>query len=188
MAVDRTRTVMAQRGTDTALVGQFRTSLLALSGLTLIGAVVELTMLRHWNGAVQLIPWLVLVVLAVGMAAYAARPNRSVVRAVRVIAVAAAAGSALGVWQHVRANLTSAAFSVDLGDSWESMSTLHQWWLASTGGAGAVPPLAPGFLALTGIILALSTLGRFGDLGWLERLVRRRAAAPADPEQLTPND
>lgn len=178
MTADPTTTVPAATTADAALVRQFRASLVVLAVLTWIGTAVELAMLRHWNSATQLVPWFVLAVLAVAIAAYVVRPTRTVVRAVRVVAIAAALGAAWGAKEHIEANLVAGAASPVLGDRWGSFSTVYRWWLAATGGAGDTPPLAPGFLALTGIILALATLGRYGDLGWLERLARARRTRP----------
>ena len=56
-------------------------------------------------------------------------------------------------------NWETAPLSATWASTWDTLSPLQQWWEAATGGAGIAPPLAPGFLALTGICLALATTG-----------------------------
>ena len=57
-----------------------RWSLIGLAALATAGTVVELASLRHWNGFLQVIPWIVLGVLAVLIALMAARPGRAAIR------------------------------------------------------------------------------------------------------------
>lgn len=135
-----------------------RRAFLLVAAGTCGGAVLELAMLRHWDGLDQLVPWVVLAALAVGIAAVALKPTPRVLLAARLLAVGSAFAGAFGVWEHVSSNWETAPLSATWASTWDTLSPL-QWWEAATGGAGIAPPLAPGFLALTGICLALATTG-----------------------------
>lgn len=136
-----------------------RRAFLLVAAGTCGGAVLELAMLRHWDGLDQLVPWVVLAALAVGIAAVALKPTPRVLLAARLLAVGSAFAGAFGVWEHVSSNWETAPLSATWASTWDTLSPLQQWWEAATGGAGIAPPLAPGFLALTGICLALATTG-----------------------------
>lgn len=136
-----------------------RTAFLLVAAGTCVGAALELAMLRHWKGTDQLIPWFVLAALAAGIVAVALVPTRPVLLAARVLSIGGALGSAVGVWEHVSSNWETGSLSATYASTWDTLPVLQQWWLAATGGVGAAPPLAPGFLALTGVCLALATTG-----------------------------
>lgn len=136
-----------------------RRAFLFVAAGTCAGALLELAMLRHWKGFDQLVPWFVLTVLAIGIAAVALRPTRGVLLGARVLAVGSALAGLFGVWEHVSSNWKVAPLSASYASTWDTLPPLQQWWLAATGGVGAAPPMAPGFLALTGICLALATTG-----------------------------
>ncbi len=151
---------------DAQLVRQLRWALVGLSVLTCLGSALELAMLRHWGSTDQKIPWVILVIMAAGIAAFAWRQTQGTILAARVLAVGSVLGSGFGVLEHVKSNVETAPLNALWADTWDTLSPLNQWWLAATGGAGAAPTLAPGFLALTGICLALATWRlRPGDPG-----------------------
>lgn len=136
-----------------------RLGLLALTAAGIAGTAAELAFTRHWDSAVQLIPWACLAVLAAGLAAVAIRPSPGRVRAARVLATIAAVGGLYGVIDHVAENHAAAPLDASYGPKWESMSAAAQWWAAATGGVGPSPPLAPAMLAQIGVCLALATVG-----------------------------
>lgn len=143
---------------EVGTVRRFRLALLALAAGTCLGAFVELAMLRHTKGFSQKIPWVILLVLLIGVIALAVRWSRGTVLSARALAVVAVLSSGIGVFEHIEGNLKTAPLSADYSETWDTLSGLQQFWLAATGGVGPAPPLAPGFLALTGICLALATL------------------------------
>ncbi|MEW6583107.1 MAG: hypothetical protein AB1416_10145 [Actinomycetota bacterium] len=141
---------------DTAEV--LRWSLVGLAALAVAGTAVELATLRHWNGGLQLVPWVGVAVLTALAALLAVRPGRMAVRVVRVGAAAVLALSAFGVLQHVRANYDTAPLDRDYGPRWDAMSEAARWWAAATGGVGPAPSLAAGVLAQAALCLLLATL------------------------------
>ena len=151
--------VTQERYGDARTTRFLRRAFLLVAAGTCGGAVLELAMLRHWDGVDQLVPWVVLAVLAVGIAAVALKPTPRVLLAARLLAVGSAFAGLFGVWEHVSSNWQTAPLSATWASTWDTLSPMQQWWEAATGGAGIAPPLAPGFLALTGICLALSTTG-----------------------------
>lgn len=112
-----------------------RRGLFFLVALSIGGAAFELATERHWQSPQQLLPWVALVALLVVM---------PFPRAVRVVAPIVLLVSAFGVYAHVSANLgTDPAAS---------------WWDALTKSVGFAPPLAPGMLAQSALLLLLTTL------------------------------
>ena len=147
---------------DRTLVALYRRVLIGLAGATALGACVELAMLRHWKKPTQLVPWVLLAVVLA--AAGLLWTHRSVVtvraaRVVGVVGVVGALGAAVGVWEHIESNMETAPLSAAWSATWDSLPASAQFLQAATGGAGGAPPLAPGFLALSGICLTLATLG-----------------------------
>lgn len=148
-----------ERSHAEATVHRFRTILLGLAAVTCLGAATELAMLRHWRGS-QLIPWVMLAVIAAGIVFYAPRrDSRAAIISVRIIAGLSVVTSAVGAFQHIVSNWETAPLSAQFATTWEAVPLWQQWWLAASGGAGAAPPLAPGFVALSGLCLALATIG-----------------------------
>ncbi|MFN8122212.1 MAG: hypothetical protein U0237_07250 [Thermoleophilia bacterium] len=135
-----------------------RLALIGLAALSIAGTAVELATLRHWNGAVQLIPWVIAGALAVLTAVLAARPGRGAVRLVRGGAVLAILASAFGVVRHVVANYDTAPLDRVVGPRWDSMSELHRWWEAASGGVGPAPTFAAGVLAQAALCLLAATI------------------------------
>lgn len=140
---------------------RLRTALVLLATAVALGAAAELAMLRHWHGWQQLVPWVVVGLLGLAAAALLlSRPTGSVVAAARVVGALTATGSAYGVLIHVLRNFQSGPLDARYAESWDGLPWLEQVWLASTGGVGPAPSLAPGMLALGGVCLVLGTLGR----------------------------
>ena len=142
---------------DSAAV--LRRGLLGLSMLGVLGTMVELAALRHWDGAVQLVPWIVLAVLGAVVVAVALRPSGPVVLVARVIAGAGLVTTLFGVWEHIESNLNSGPLDRVWGERWDALSTVSQWWHAINGDVGPSPLLAPGSIALVCLSLLLATIG-----------------------------
>lgn len=127
-----------------------------LASAAALGGLVELAMLRHWEGS-QLIPWFVLALVAgVGVATAAGGPRRLA----QVTGVVAVLTAGIGAWQHLTANLALGPQLARYAQTWDSMSTLEQWWLAGSGAIGSAPLLAPGMVALAGVLLVVAVLDR----------------------------
>ncbi|SDJ46249.1 hypothetical protein [Nonomuraea jiangxiensis] len=131
-----------------------RLGLLALTAIGIMGAAAELAFERHWQTTTQLIPWaaLVLLVLALVLIATGDSPGR--VTVARWLALAVLLASAYGVFVHVNVNHGAGAFD----PAWDGLPPLTQWWYALTKSVGDAPPLAPGMLAQSALLLLLTTL------------------------------
>lgn len=145
------------QGGATALV--LRRGLLGLAALTVLAIAFELAAERHWNNAVQLMPWVVLVVLvaAIGFAG-SSRPGLIV--AARVLSGVALAASAFGIYEHVADNYQIGELDAVYSDSWAARSIPDRVYLAFTKTVGAAPPIAPGALGQAGLLVLLATVGR----------------------------
>jgi hypothetical protein len=125
----------------------------ALAGLTLIavlGAGFELAAERHWRNGAQLVPWLALTLLILGVVLLLIDRAYGTVR---VLAAVVMVASAFGVLAHVSANMTVGSFSGAL----DGVPAIGQWWQAFTKSVGEAPPLAPGMLAQAALLLLLAT-------------------------------
>lgn len=150
---------------DPAVVGTFQRVTLALAAATCLGAALELAMLRHWGTRTQLLAWLVLGIVVVGVVLRAISRSITAVRTARWVAVLAVIGSGVGMYFHLSSNLEIGPNNPAYRDTWDSMSVISQWWAAATGSVGATPLLAPGMIALAGILLAVSTIGMSARTG-----------------------
>ncbi len=135
-----------------------RRGLLGLGALSILATGLELVMLRHWATFVQVIPFVVLAVLAVALALVAVRPERGRLRVARMAAGAALAASLYGVFSHVAANYDAGPLDRGYSARWDGMSEVARWWAAVTGSVGPSPPIAPGALAFGGLCVLLATL------------------------------
>ncbi|MFG1709538.1 hypothetical protein ACFLIM_40780 [Nonomuraea sp. M3C6] len=131
-----------------------RLGLLGLAAIGIVGAGLELAFERHWQTATQLIPWAALVLLGLAVALLALRDSPRTVTVVRALALVVLVASAYGVFMHVSVNHGAGASD----PSWDSLSALTQWWYALTKSVGNAPPLAPGMLAQSALLLLLTTL------------------------------
>ncbi|MEX5298114.1 hypothetical protein RCG67_04955 [Kocuria sp. CPCC 205292] len=143
---------------DARLVPVYRRVLTLLGIGTVLGALTELAMLRHWQGPAQLVPWAVLAVLLLGAAAWLVRRSAGTARTVRIAAVVSVLGSAYGVYEHVLANLRAGPADPRYAGVWESMSGAAQLWAATSGAVGPSPVLVPGTMGLAGVLLWLAVL------------------------------
>lgn len=144
------------RAVDTAAL--LRRGLLGLAALGLAGTTVELVFLGHWGSLTRLIVWPGVLALAAGLALLAVRPSPGAVRAVRVLAVVAVVVGVTGVGLHVLENLDAGPLDRAYAATWDGLSAVEQWWLATTGGVGPAPVLAPGALAEIALALGLATV------------------------------
>ena len=161
---------------DTATI--LRRSMLGLAAAGIVATTVELATLRHWTTTTQLIPWMVLAVLAVGVLTVALGGSRQMIRVVRVIALLAAISGVYGLYIHVKANYDAAILDYRFTDRWPHMSLTSKLWAASTGQVGPSPVMAPAVLSQCAVCLALATFRH-------PRLVASRARREATAESTT---
>lgn len=127
-----------------------RRLLLAVFALGIMGTGAELVLLEHYESWQQ---WLPLALLALGLGAAAAvhrRPGRGSLLALRGIAAAFLLSAALGIYSHLEANVE---FERELDPAAGGSELV---WDALT---GAMPALAPGSMALLGLIGFVITAG-----------------------------
>lgn len=132
-------------------VRRLRGQVLLVGAISGLGSALELASLRHWDGT-QIIPWIVLAVLAVG---YILAVRRFAQWAIKWIAGSTVAASAFGVWQHVESNHATAALDARYEYTWKTFSSAKQWWLAASGGVGSSPPLVPLVTVLCAALLLI---------------------------------
>lgn len=142
---------------ESATTSALRRGLLGLAALTGGGIGVELAADRHWTQAIQLVAWVALVVLVVGIV-LVAKATAGRVRLARILMVAVMVSAVLGIWEHVEANHDAGELDFEYGERWESLSAPTRWWLAATKTVGPSPPLAPGALAQASLCVLLATL------------------------------
>lgn len=150
-----------------------RGSLSGLTALGIVGAAFELATLQHWNGAMQLMPWAALAVLAAALALHirpADRPPRT--HLVRVLVLLVFVTSLFGVMEHALVNYAAGPLDQRFADTWDALSVWLRWWYAITRTVGPAPTLAPGMLGQAAVTLMLATIGQ-----------RAAAAAIATPRR-----
>ncbi|MFI7707657.1 hypothetical protein [Nonomuraea sp. NPDC049480] len=131
-----------------------RLGLLALVAIGIAGATLELAFERHWQSPVQLIPWATLALLTVALVLLAVSDSPRTLTVVRVLALVVLLAAAYGVFVHVSVNYGAGASDSE----WSTLSPLTQWWYALTKTVGFAPPLAPGMLAQSALMLLLASL------------------------------
>lgn len=121
-----------------------RRFLLVILTIGMAGTAVELLLLKHDEGAIQLVP---LVLLGAGLASvawHAARRGTASARALRTVMVAFVAAGAAGVYFHYRANVE---FQLETDPSLAGAALL--WKVLA---AKAPPALAPGVMIQFGLL------------------------------------
>ncbi len=134
------------------------------SGLLLlaVGAVVvtaaELTFLGHWDGTLQLLPWLALGMVSAALGIVAIRRGRSLLRVAQALTLGGLLLGLGGVLIHVVENHDAGVLDFRYATTWPTMDELGRWWLAATGAVGATPPLAPASLSFAAALVLLASL------------------------------
>jgi DNA-binding winged helix-turn-helix (wHTH) protein len=136
--------------------GQLRDCLVALAALNTVGVAVELATLRHWQSAVQLIPWGALALLGCSIGLLLLRPSRQTLRTVRILSAGVGATAALGVIEHVAANYR--AGPLYYGHTWATTPAAARLWAALTKTVGSAPSFAPAVLGFAALCLWFATL------------------------------
>ena len=140
---------------DADVVGRYRRFLLGTAAAIYVGAAVELGLVGHYADRLQIAPF-VLIALGLGSVVWAHLATREggvvgagrALVAVRLASALVVAGSVLGVVLHVKGNLE---FEREVHPAAPLAAAL---WEAAR---GASPLLAPGALALAGVLAAAAT-------------------------------
>lgn len=140
---------------DTATL--LRRGILVLAALGAAGAALELLLLKHWTTVGMVFGWVDVAACAVAIALAAGSSRRAVVAA-RWLAVVGLALAVIGVVLHVNGNWAAGPADGTLGATWPTLPLLERLWDAATGVVGKAPPLAPGALAETSLLILLATL------------------------------
>jgi hypothetical protein len=142
---DRTERQTNDRNAPIETLRRFLHGLLAIG---VIGTGVELLLLGHTEDRMQIVPLALLGVSALTLPVLAVRPRPGLVRWFRFLMMLVAGSGAVGVYLHYGAN---AEFELEMYPSlrgtelmWESLQ-------------GAIPALAPGTMALLGLLGLIST-------------------------------
>ena len=134
---------------ETPVAAQYRRFLFATAAVLYAGAATELWLVGHYHDWLQSIP---LVLIALGLAAVlwarTAGAGRRALGAVRLTSALVVGGSVLGVGLHVKGNVE---FEREIHPDAPLMGAL---WEAAQ---GASPLLAPGALALAGVLAVAAT-------------------------------
>jgi hypothetical protein len=143
--------------TETSDAAILRRGLITLSALGVVGTLVELAILRHWESVSELIPWVMLAGSGAALLAVVVKATPGRVRLAGAMGLALAVGGAYGLVAHIGANMATAPLDAVIGPTWESLGIWRQIWMAATGGVGPAPPLSAASLVPTGLALALAT-------------------------------
>ena len=102
---------------------------LGLLGLA-VGAVLvtaaELTFLAHWDGTLQLLPWVALLAVVLAVVLVGCRPSHGAVRVARGLAAGAFLLGAIGVLVHVISNHDAGVLDYRYAATWPTMSELRR--------------------------------------------------------------
>ena len=140
---------------DTATL--LRWGILALAALGAAGAALELLLLKHWTTVGMVFGCVDVAACAVAIALAAGGARRAVVAA-RWLAVVGFALAVIGVVLHVNGNWAAGPADGTLGAVWATLPLVERLWDAATGVVGKAPPLAPGALAETSLLVLLATV------------------------------
>ncbi len=127
---------------------RLRRFLLALALFIFAGTLLELWLVQHFQDAIQ---WIAFVLAGIGLLAVLLvlfRNGRSAVFILRVCMTLVILGSLFGIYEHVSNNL---AFALEI----QPNLPLRELWLKGLGGAN--PLLAPGSLAIAGLLALAAT-------------------------------
>jgi uncharacterized membrane protein len=119
-----------------------------MAGLLLIGTLVELAVIQHWDEPLQLTPFVLSVIGLAGVAWVWFRPGRTELLALRAVMALLVLGSFVGVFVHVRGNIE---IFTETHANASAMAVIE----AALGGRN--PLVAPGMLALAGILAVATT-------------------------------
>lgn len=152
-----TAPVPSRGGRD--LTDLLRLGVLALAAAGVVGAAYELAAERHWGETAKNVPWVAVAVLAVAVGT-AFGSSRRLVLLTRVLAVLVLGASLYGIAIHVLENMHSGHLGPLYGPEFKQFPRIERLWFGMTKTVGVAPPLAPGMLGQSALLVLLGTLGR----------------------------
>lgn len=145
------------------ILARLRRFLLAIAGLLLLGTLIELALIQHWDEPLQLTPFILSAIGLAGVAWAWVKSERGPLLALRALMVPLTLGSLVGVFVHVSSNIEIYT---------ETHANAGTLAVIAAGLGGHNPLIAPGMLALAGILAAAATYGHPA----LQRAAARRVA------------
>lgn len=137
-----------------------RRALVALTAIGALGAAFELATEQHWQTTEQMIPWAAIALLGIAVLLMLLNDSPRLVAAVRLMALVVLLTSVFGIYAHVAANYDAGALDQRYSKTWDTLPVVSRWWYALTKVVGPTPPLAPGMLGQSALLLLLATLIR----------------------------
>jgi hypothetical protein len=127
---------------------RLRIFLLGLAGWMCVGTIVELFLAKHYEDAIQIVPFALCGVGLVAVVAALWRPGRGTLLALRGVMGLLMLGGLIGIYEHLTNNF---AFELEMRPNavWSDV-----WFQALR---GAAPLLAPGILAIAALIAIAAT-------------------------------
>jgi hypothetical protein len=157
-SADRAMTA-EDKGGAAANERRLRRGLFVLAVAGTVGVGLELGLLRHWAGPLQLVAWSGVAVLGAALLGLRLRASRRAVLAVRALAAVALAIGMIGVVVHVHENYEAAPLDYRYAATWETTPEWQRWIMAGTDTVGPAPSLAPAALSFVALTLLLGTVG-----------------------------
>ena len=150
-------TLRARQSDEPQPLRKIRLVLALLAAEPAVGGQLELAMLRDWEDTVHLLTREALAVVAVvGVLTALGGPTR----VAQVTGLAALLTGGIGVLIHLTENLDYGEDLAQYAQTWEATPFLERLWLVLNGTVTYAPTLAPGMVALSGVILFISVLDR----------------------------
>lgn len=130
------------------ILARLRRFLLGLAAFICVGTMVELVLAGHWEGLVQLLPFLLAGASLVVIGAVLINPKQGWLRLLRGITVITLAGSLFGVFEHLEHNIE---FALEIRPN----AAVGDVFFEAL--AGGNPLLAPGILAFMAVLALAAT-------------------------------
>ena len=130
--------------------GRIRSIMLLLSAGAVLVTLAELWLQDHFNGPLQLIPWLLCVMALLSLILTIARPNKRALNALRIAMSIVVVGGLVGICIHLKEN-------IDFQSAIHPGAAAGTYLLAAL--KGAAPLLAPGALIFAALIALAATYG-----------------------------
>jgi hypothetical protein len=134
--------------TESVVEARLRRFLLIVVEVLCVGTVAELWLAKHTKEPLQFVPFVLCAIGFVATLAVLLRPQRVTVLALRAVMIMIVAGSALGVYEHLVSNVD---FEAEMRPGAGIMDVIMPAL------QGTAPLLAPGILALSGVLAIAAT-------------------------------
>ncbi len=125
-------------------LARVRSWLLGLIVLQLVGSLIELVLLNHYEDTLQIIPLALIALTLLLLVWHIARPQPATVRAIRLLMGAFVVAGLVGIGLHVQG---AAEFQWEMDPAQSTWSVVQKAFRAQ-----APPPLAPGIMLQMGLL------------------------------------